>query len=261
MKKIIVRRTHHETAVHDLPAHLHPVLRRVYLARQLRAARELECSLDRLLPFTSLQGTDAAVELLVAALHEQKRLLIVADFDADGATSCAVAVRALRLLGARNVDYVVPNRFKYGYGLTPEIVAVAAEQRPDLLITVDNGISSLDGVAAAKARGMQVLITDHHLAGAHLTEADAIVNPTQPSEMFASKAVRASSKVRRARWRACTSVMRSTPWPRVTPASSANSAATPWRPACRCRRKTSRLSARRSMPKCAVTSRPTTCAA
>ena len=189
MKKIIVRRTHHETAVHDLPAHLHPVLRRVYLARQLHAAHELECSLDRLLPFTSLQGTDAAVELLVAALHEQKRLLIVADFDADGATSCAVAVRALRLLGARNVHYVVPNRFKYGYGLTPEIVAVAAEQRPDLLITVDNGISSLDGVAAAKARGMQVLITDHHLAGAHLPEADAIVNPNQPGDMFASKSL------------------------------------------------------------------------
>src|SRR3569623_2068623 len=189
MKKIIVRRTQHETAVHDLPAHLHPVLRRVYLARKLHAACELECSLDRLLPFTSLQGTDAAVELLVAALHEQKRLLIVADFDADGATSCAVVVRALRLLGARNVHYVVPNRSKYGYGLTPEIVAVAADQRPDLLFTVDNGISSLDGVAAAKARGMQVLLTAHHLAGAHLPEADAIVNPNQPGDMFASKSL------------------------------------------------------------------------
>src|SRR3569623_1372562 len=149
MKIIIVRRTQHETAVHDLPAHLHPVLRRVYLARQLRAARELECSQDRLMPYTTLHGTDAAVELLVAARHVLKRLLIVADFDADGATSCAVAVRALRLLCARNVHYVVPNRFKYGYGLTPEIVAVAAEQRPVLLITVDYGISCLDGVAAA----------------------------------------------------------------------------------------------------------------
>lgn len=188
VKKIIVRRSIADTT-HELPGQLHPVLRRIYLARKLRSARELEFSLEGLLPYTSLKGITEAVELLVAALHAHKRLLIVADFDADGATSCAVAVRALRLLGARNVFYVAPNRFRYGYGLTPEIVDVAAEQRPDLLITVDNGISSIDGVAAAKARGMQVLITDHHLPGASLPTADAIVNPNQAGDGFASKSL------------------------------------------------------------------------
>lgn len=186
MKKIIVRRETADSG-HTLPAHLHPVLRRVYTARQLRSERELVCSLEGLLPYTSLQGIEAAVELLVEALREQQRMLIVADFDADGATSCAVAVRALRLLGAHDVRFVVPNRFEYGYGLTPEIVAVAAEQQPRLLITVDNGISSVEGVAAAKARGMRVLVTDHHLPGARLPEADAIVNPNQTGDGFPSK--------------------------------------------------------------------------
>src|SRR3569623_497956 len=162
MKKIIVRRTIADAA-HELPDQLHPVLRRIYLARRLRRARELACSLDRLLPQAALKGMDEAVALHVAALHAQKRMLIVADFDADGATSCAVAARSRRLFGARDVRYVVPNRFEYGYGLTPEIVAVAAQQRPARLITVDNDNSSIDGVAAAEARGMQVLITDHHL--------------------------------------------------------------------------------------------------
>lgn len=186
MKKIIVRRETADSG-HTLPAHLHPVLRRVYTARQLRSERELVCSLEGLLPYTSLQGIEDAVELLVEALRERQRILIVADFDADGATSCAVAVRALRLLGAHDVRFVVPNRFEYGYGLTPEIVAVAAEQQPRLLITVDNGISSVEGVAAAKARGMRVLVTDHHLPGASLPEADAIVNPNQTGDGFPSK--------------------------------------------------------------------------
>lgn len=186
MKKIIVRRETIDSG-HTLPAHLHPVLRRVYTARQLRSERELVCSLEGLLPYTSLQGIEDAVELLVEALRERQRMLIVADFDADGATSCAVAVRALRLLGAHDVRFVVPNRFEYGYGLTPEIVAVAAEQQPRLLITVDNGISSVEGVAAAKARGMRVLVTDHHLPGARLPEADAIVNPNQTGDGFPSK--------------------------------------------------------------------------
>lgn len=186
MKKIIVRRETADSG-HTLPAHLHPVLRRVYTARQLRSERELVCSLEGLLPYTSLQGIEDAVELLVEALRERQRMLIVADFDADGATSCAVAVRALRLLGAHDVRFVVPNRFEYGYGLTPEIVAVAAEQQPRLLITVDNGISSVEGVAAAKACGMRVLVTDHHLPGASLPEADAIVNPNQTGDGFPSK--------------------------------------------------------------------------
>ena len=130
---------------------------------------------------------DAAVALLEESVRAGQRILIVADFDADGATSCALAVRALRAMGAQDVRYVVPNRFEYGYGLTPEIVAVAAQQQPDLLITVDNGISSVEGVRAAKALGMRVLITDHHLPGAELPAADAIVNPNQPGDDFPSK--------------------------------------------------------------------------
>ena len=186
MKKIIVRRDIAETE-NELPGDLHPVLRRVYLSRHLHDVRELQYSLDALHPYRSLKGIDAAVTLLVEALHRKKRILIVADFDADGATSCAVAVRGLRLLGASDVCFVVPNRFEYGYGLTPEIVAVAAEQQPDLIITVDNGISSIDGVAAARRRGIQVLVTDHHLPGDALPEADAIVNPNQPGDAFPSK--------------------------------------------------------------------------
>ena len=148
---------------------------------------ELNCSLERLLPPTQLKGMDTAVTLLSQALQNNKRILIVADFDADGATSCAVAVGALRAFGAADVRYVVPNRFEYGYGLTPEIVAVAARQQPDLIITVDNGISSIEGVAAARARGIAVLITDHHLPGIVLPEADAMVNPNQPGDDFPSK--------------------------------------------------------------------------
>ena len=186
MKKIIVRRDVGSSA-DGLPGDLHPVLRRIYLSRALSNARELRYALDGLHPYSALSGIDAACELLSAALQGQRRILIVADFDADGATSCAVAVRGLRLLGARDVRYVVPNRFAFGYGLTPEIVAVAAQQQPELLITVDNGISSIEGVAAAREHGMQVLITDHHLPGAVLPAADAIVNPNQPDDGFPSK--------------------------------------------------------------------------
>jgi single-stranded-DNA-specific exonuclease len=171
----------------DLPSNLHPVLRRVYRARQVRTATELDCTLDRLLPPTRLLGMGHAVMLLERALREQRHILVVADFDADGATSCAVVVRALKLMGAQDVDYLVPNRFEYGYGLTPEIVELATQKNPDLLITVDNGISSVEGVRAARGHGMQVLITDHHLPGAVLPEADAIVNPNQPGDSFPSK--------------------------------------------------------------------------
>jgi single-stranded-DNA-specific exonuclease len=186
VKKIIQRRAAAVTS-DSLPDDLHPVLRRVYLSRALHDARELRYSLEGLHPYAALKGIDAACELLAAALQQQKRILIVADFDADGATSCAVAVRGLRLLGARDVCYVVPNRFTFGYGLTPEIVAVAAQRQPELLITVDNGISSIEGVAAAQQRGMQVLVTDHHLPGEVLPPADAIVNPNQPGDDFPSK--------------------------------------------------------------------------
>ncbi len=179
----IVRRT---ASSPDLPG-LHPVIARVYSARCVAGIAELDHSLERLLPPGSLKGMEAAVALLAEGLRAGQRILIVADFDADGATSCALAVRALRAMGAYDVRYVVPNRFEYGYGLTPEIVAVAAQQQPALLITVDNGISSVEGVRAAKALGMRVLITDHHLPGAELPAADAIVNPNQPGDDFPSK--------------------------------------------------------------------------
>lgn len=184
-KKRIVRRI--LESADALPGELHPILRRIYAARRVSAAAELERSLDRLHPYSALKGIDAATALLAEALAAGSRIMIVADFDADGATSCAVAVRALRAMGAAHVDFVVPNRFEYGYGLTPEIVAVAAQRTPDLLVTVDNGISSHAGVAAARERGMRVLVTDHHLAAATLPEADAIVNPNQPGCTFPSK--------------------------------------------------------------------------
>jgi len=166
---------------------LHPVLARVYAARGVGSADELEYALRGLLPATALAGMEAAVRLLEQALEKRWRILVVGDFDADGATSTALALRALRALGAAAVDYLVPNRFEYGYGLTPEIVAVAAERRPDLIITVDNGISSIAGVAAARERGIRVLVTDHHLPGAEPPAADAVVNPNQPGDAFASK--------------------------------------------------------------------------
>jgi len=181
----IVRR---EPGAAELLADLHPVLARLYAARAVRSAEELDQSLERLLSPDGLKDMERAAALLAEAVRAGRRLLIVADFDADGATSCALAVRALRAMGAADVRYVVPNRFEYGYGLTPEIVAVAAAQQPDVLITVDNGISSVEGVRAAKAAGMQVVITDHHLPGAELPPADAIVNPNQPGDTFPSKA-------------------------------------------------------------------------
>jgi single-stranded-DNA-specific exonuclease len=169
----------------DLP----PLLTRLYAARGVLSEAELDKSLARLIPYQQLKGIDAAVDLLVTALSERQRILIVGDFDADGATASTVGVLGLRLLGAAHVDYLVPNRFEYGYGLTPEIVAVALERKPQLLMTVDNGISSVEGVAAAKAAGLQVLVTDHHLPGHELPAADAIVNPNQPGCTFPSKAL------------------------------------------------------------------------
>ena len=168
---------------------LHPLLARVYAARNITSAEQLERGLARLLPFIELSGIEQAAELLVQAIKAQQRILVVGDFDADGATSSALAVRALRMMGATQVDYLVPNRFEYGYGLTPEIVAVAARKRPDLIITVDNGISSIEGVAAAREHGIDVLITDHHLPAAELPAANAMVNPNQPGDVFPSKAL------------------------------------------------------------------------
>ena len=171
----------------DLARALHPVVARVLAARNVLSVSELDYRLEKLHPATLLAGMDDAVALLVDALSLDKRILVVADYDADGATGCAVAVRGLRLLGAAHVDYLVPNRFEFGYGLTPEIVAVAEQRAPELLITVDNGISSIDGVAAAAARNVPVIVTDHHLPGEHLPQAAAIVNPNQPGDNFPSK--------------------------------------------------------------------------
>jgi single-stranded-DNA-specific exonuclease len=173
----------------DLAAAMHPVLARVLASRDVLSMSELDYGLDKLYPATALAGIDVAVGLLVEALAHNRRILVVADFDADGATGCAVALRGLRLLGAAHVDYVVPNRFEFGYGLTPEIVAIAAERSPDLVVTVDNGISSIEGVAAAAACQIPVIITDHHLPGEQLPAAAAIVNPNQPGDNFPSKSL------------------------------------------------------------------------
>ena len=185
--KTIVRRTLDDHIPDTLPADIHPVLRRAYRARHVYSAQELDRSAGRLLAPSQLKGIDTATALLGEALAKRERILVVADFDADGATSCALVVRALRDMGARNVDYLVPNRFDFGYGLTPEIVALAAQREPNVIVTVDNGISSVDGVAAARALGIRVLVTDHHLPGPCLPAADAIVNPNQPGDIFESK--------------------------------------------------------------------------
>jgi len=172
-----------------LPDSIHPLLRRVYQQRKLATAEELDLTLSKLISPDSMLGMQAAVELLLQALQQQSRVLIVSDFDADGATSCALAIAALKQFGYRHVDYIVPNRFEYGYGLTPEIVKLAATKSPDLIITVDNGISSVDGVRAAQAIGSKVLITDHHIAPNELPSAEAIVNPNQAGCSFSSKAI------------------------------------------------------------------------
>ncbi|MCX7110487.1 MAG: single-stranded-DNA-specific exonuclease RecJ [Proteobacteria bacterium] len=168
---------------------LSPLLQRIYLSRNLTEPEELDRSLAKLPSPWLLSGMENLVHYLIEAIKDKKHLLIVADFDADGATSCAVGMLGLKAMGAAKVSYIVPNRFEFGYGLTPEIVAVAAKHQPDLLITVDNGISSIEGVKAAKALGMTVLVTDHHLPGAELPEADAIVNPNLPGDEFPSKAL------------------------------------------------------------------------
>jgi single-stranded-DNA-specific exonuclease len=169
-------------------AGVHPLLARLYAARRIASAAELELYFSHLAPPAALANAGRAARLLADAIAAQKKLLIVADYDADGATACAVGVRALRAFGAR-VEYLVPNRMELGYGLTPELVDIAAKLAPDLLITVDNGIASVEGVAHAKRLGIATLITDHHLPGDALPEAECIVNPNQPGCAFPSKAL------------------------------------------------------------------------
>ncbi len=184
MQKTIRRRELTQLIQFDQP--VHPLLQRIYCARGVQHGRELQYQLAHLHK-PCFKGLPEAVSLLADAVVAQAKIMIVGDFDADGATSSALAVLALRAMGLSNVDFLVPNRFEYGYGLTPEIVAVAAAQQPDIIITVDNGISSIEGVDAAHELGIAVIVTDHHLPGAQLPNADAIVNPNQPGCGFSSK--------------------------------------------------------------------------
>jgi single-stranded-DNA-specific exonuclease len=172
----------------DLPGDLHPILQRIYAARGISRRDDLDLSLNRLLPVSSLHGVEAAARLL-ASHQTAGRVLVIGDFDADGATGSALIVRALKGLRFAHVDFLVPNRFRFGYGLTPGIVALAAARRPSLIVTVDNGVSSIEGVEAARALGIPVLITDHHLPGAVLPRAEVIVNPNLASSAFASRAL------------------------------------------------------------------------
>ena len=181
----IVRRLLPEI-VPELPGH--PVLRRIFAARGVTTAAQVEYRLAGMLP-PNLGGLERACALVGAAIRQQQRIVVVGDFDCDGATGTAVAVRGLRLLGARNVGYGVPNRAVHGYGLSPALVEDLCGQKPELLITVDNGVAAHAGIAAAQSRGMRVVVTDHHLPGATLPGADAIVNPNLPGDAFPSKAL------------------------------------------------------------------------
>ena len=186
MTETIIQRE--STGWQKLPATWPNCLRRILAARGIQSEDDLTYKLAELPKPELMLGMDKACQLLAQAITEQWRIMIVADFDTDGATSCAVAIRGLRAMGARNIDYSVPNRFVHGYGLTPELVAeIPSKQQPDLLLTVDNGIASIDGVNVAHQRGMKVLVTDHHLPGDELPKANAIINPNQHNCKFPSK--------------------------------------------------------------------------
>jgi len=187
--KIIARDIPPRTAWMLEQAGIHPLLARLYAARGVASRDELDDGLARLLLPDTLRGTREAAVLLADAIRDDRRLCIVADYDCDGATACAVAVRGLRLLGARHVHYLVPDRVVDGYGLTPPIAERVAASGADVLITVDNGIASVEGVATAKAHGLTVLVTDHHLPGPALPAADVLVNPNQPDCGFPSKCI------------------------------------------------------------------------
>lgn len=186
MSKITQRPCPADTTQRLIQSGIAPLLARIYAARGIDSPTQLDTDIKHLLPFNLLKDVEKMAGLLADAIADQKKLLVVADYDADGATACAVAMRGLSALGAR-VDFIVPNRFEYGYGLTPEIVQLAAKSSPDILLTVDNGIASVEGVAEARRLGMQVLVTDHHLPGDALPEALCIVNPNQPGCSFPSK--------------------------------------------------------------------------
>ncbi|HAG31187.1 MAG TPA: single-stranded-DNA-specific exonuclease RecJ, partial [Alteromonas macleodii] len=180
----IVRR---EVTGASLSSDLHPVIDRIYRGRNIANLDDLENGLKGLTHFNVLKGMPQAAQILANAVVQNKRIIIVGDFDADGATSTSVCILALRAMGYQNVDFLVPNRFDFGYGLSVPIVDEAAKQRAEVIVTVDNGISCIDGVTHAKSLGMQVVVTDHHLPGDVLPPADAIVNPNQPGCEFPSK--------------------------------------------------------------------------
>ncbi|HET7359260.1 MAG TPA: DHHA1 domain-containing protein, partial [Rhodanobacteraceae bacterium] len=185
----IVRRRPAAAAASPWPAQVPPLLQRIYGARGATCIEEARPRLANLLPPDDLLGLDAATALLADAIANDRQIVVVGDFDCDGATACAVGVRGLRMLGARRVAHAVPNRIVHGYGLSPALVEELAAFEPDLLVTVDHGIACHAGIQAAKARGWQVLVTDHHLPGDTLPPADAIVDPNQPGDTFASKAL------------------------------------------------------------------------
>ncbi|WP_293762565.1 single-stranded-DNA-specific exonuclease RecJ [uncultured Aquitalea sp.] len=185
MSRIIARNIPADTHGALVAQGLTPLMARLYAARGIAGSTELDYTLKALLPYHDLKNIQPMARRLADAIDHRERLLVVADYDADGATACAVAVKGLAMLGAV-VDFIVPNRFEYGYGLTPEIVELAAHKQPDIIVTVDNGIASVAGVNAAKARGIEVLVTDHHLPGDELPDA-LIVNPNQPGCAFPSK--------------------------------------------------------------------------
>ena len=185
----IVTRNSPQRAVWQLEQQgMHPLLARLYAARGVKDKTELDYELKSLIPPTALTNASAAAQILADAIEAEAKMLIIGDYDCDGATATAVGVRALKMLGA-DVDFLLPDRFKLGYGLSPEIVDVAAQQSPDLIITVDNGIASIEGVDRARELGIATLITDHHLPGETLPEADCIVNPNQPGCDFPSKCI------------------------------------------------------------------------
>jgi single-stranded-DNA-specific exonuclease len=190
MLKSIVRQSEPDLSADDTPPDgTSPLLWRIYRARGIAAETELERELASMIPPDRMGGLEEAVAVLFDAIRDDRRILIVGDFDADGATSCALAVLVLRAFGHRQVQFLVPNRFEFGYGLTPEIVEHARDLNPELIVTVDNGISSVSGVAAANKLGWQVVVTDHHLAGPVLPQAEALVNPNLPDNDFPSKAL------------------------------------------------------------------------
>ena len=185
----IVRRSVNQQHINTLSDKLPALLKRIYAAREVSDLSQLDNELNQLLPYHDLLNIDKACDYLAAMLQQQLRVLVIGDFDADGATSSALLVSVLRSFGLQHIDYLVPNRFEYGYGLTPEIVMVAADKKPDWIITVDNGISSHDGIAKAHELNIKVMVTDHHLPGDSLPPAEVIINPNQPGCAFASKSL------------------------------------------------------------------------